>query len=280
VDGSSASAEALRWAIGQARLTGRSVDAVSSWEIPVNYGVGPLVDLDWEGAATTALKETVATAVDAADAGRVVPRVVRGHPAQVLLEAAAEADLLVVGSRGRGGFTGMLLGSVSQHVVARAACPVVIVRSPAAPQASARIVVGVDGSTYSEEALRWAIGQARLTGQPVEAVISWTVPADFSTGAAGALMTFDWEDVAASTLKETVATAVDPADADRVSQRVVMGHPARVLLDAAADAALLVVGSRGRGGFTGMLLGSVSQHVIARADCPVVVLRDPATPPE
>jgi nucleotide-binding universal stress UspA family protein len=59
-----------------------------------------------------------------------------------------------------------------------------------------------------------------------------------------------------------------------------MGHPARVLLDAAADAVLLVVGSRGRGGFTGMLLGSVSQHVVARAPCPVVVVRDPATPPE
>jgi nucleotide-binding universal stress UspA family protein len=65
-----------------------------------------------------------------------------------------------------------------------------------------------------------------------------------------------------------------------VSQRAVMGHPAKVLLDAAADAALLVVGSRGRGGFTGMLLGSVSQHVIARAACPVVVVREPGTAAE
>jgi nucleotide-binding universal stress UspA family protein len=150
-----------------------------------------------------------------------------------------------------------------------------------APQSgSGRIVVGVDGSSHSEAALRWAIGQARITGQQVEAVISWSFPADLGIGAAGPLAAYDWEGVAATTLKETVAHAVDPSDEDRVAQRVVLGHPAKVLLDAAADADLLVIGSRGRGGFTGMLLGSVSQHVIARAACPVVVVRDPAAPVE
>ena len=146
------------------------------------------------------------------------------------------------------------------------------------PQAgSDGIVVGIDGSLSSEEALRWAIGQARLTGQPVEAVISWSIPVDYGMGGAGVITAFDWEGVAASTLQETVGHV---ADSEQVHQRVVMGHPAQVLLDAAADAALLVVGSRGRGGFTGMLLGSVSQHVIARAACPVVVVRDPVDPPE
>lgn len=147
--------------------------------------------------------------------------------------------------------------------------------------ASGRIVVGVDGSSHSEEALRWAIGQARLTGQPVEAVTSWSVPVPYGgMGGAGAVVAFDWEGEATSTLRDTVAKAVDSPDADRVSQRVVQGHPAQVLVDAAAEAALLVVGSRGRGGFTGMLLGSVSQHVIARAACPVVVVRGPVDPPE
>ena len=147
--------------------------------------------------------------------------------------------------------------------------------------ASGRIVVGVDGSSHSEEALRWAIGQARLTGQPVEAVTSWSVPVPYGgMGGAGAVVAFDWEGEATSTLRDTVAKAVDSPDADRVSQRVVQGHPAQVLVDAAAEAALLVVGSRGRGGFTGMLLGSVSQHVIARATCPVVVVRGPVDPPE
>jgi nucleotide-binding universal stress UspA family protein len=148
-----------------------------------------------------------------------------------------------------------------------------------AQSGSGRIVVGVDGSSYSEEALRWAIGQARLTGQPVAAVISWSIPVDYGVGAAGPLMSFDWEDVARTTLAGTIEKVVDPADRDRVSQHVVMGHAAKALLDASEDAALLVVGSRGRGGFAGMLLGSTSQQVIARAACPVVVVRDSAEPP-
>ena len=138
---------------------------------------------------------------------------------------------------------------------------------------SGRIVVGIDGSVSSEEALRWAIGQARLTGQPVEALTSWRIPVDYGMGGAGVITAYDWEGVATKTLSETVAHVLGSADGAEVTQRAVMGHPAQVLLDAAEDAALLVVGSRGRGGFTGMLLGSVSQHVVARAACPVVVVR-------
>jgi nucleotide-binding universal stress UspA family protein len=140
---------------------------------------------------------------------------------------------------------------------------------------SGRIVVGVDGSPSSEDALRWALRQSRRTGQPVDAVTSWEMPVNYSVGP---LREFDWEGAATDTLADTVGKVVDPADADRVSQRVVNGHPAEVLLDAAADAGLLVVGSRGRGGFKGMLLGSVSQHVVARAACPVVVIRAATAP--
>ncbi|NYJ04156.1 universal stress protein [Petropleomorpha daqingensis] len=140
---------------------------------------------------------------------------------------------------------------------------------------SGRIVVGVDGSAHSEQALRWAVGQARLSGGSVEAVISWSIPVDFGLGGSGVLVDYDWAGVATSTLRDAVAHALGPADSDQVSQHVVMGHPATVLLDASAHADLLVVGSRGRGGFTGMLLGSTSQHVIARAACPVVVVRAP-----
>lgn len=153
--------------------------------------------------------------------------------------------------------------------------------SDSSPQSgSGRIVVGVDGSPSSQEALRWALGQARLTGQKVDAVTSWRIPVDYGVGGAGMLTTFDWEGSAAGLLKETVAAVAGSSDADQVTQHVVMGHPARVLLDASEDAALVVVGSRGRGGFTGMLLGSVSQQVVTRAACPVVVVRDPATPPD
>lgn len=141
---------------------------------------------------------------------------------------------------------------------------------PAPP--SDRIVVGVDGSPHSRQALLWALHQARLTGQSVDAVISWSIPVDWGVGGVGAVLTVDWEGQAAAALADTIAALGNAPGADQVTRHVVMGHPAGVLLDAAADAGMLVVGSRGRGGFTGMLLGSVSQHVVPRAPCPVVVV--------
>jgi nucleotide-binding universal stress UspA family protein len=265
----------LRWALDQARLTGGPVEAVISWRIPTEFmdgGGGALADIDWEGDARIALRDTVTAAAGSPDVDGVSQRVVMGHAATVLLDTAAGAALLVVGSRGRGGFAGMLLGSVSQHVVTRGTCPVVVVRAPeeSPVTGSGRIVVGIDGSPHSEEALRWALDRSRLSGQAVEAVTSWHIPVNHSVGPLTAL---DWEGAASRTLQDVVARAVD---ADRVHQRVVKGYPVPVLLDAAADADLLVVGSRGRGGFAGMLLGSVSQHVVTRAACPVVVVRTPA----
>jgi nucleotide-binding universal stress UspA family protein len=128
VDGSEASAEALKWAAGQARLTGGEVHAVISWLPPTVYDWGPAVaDIDWAQDSRTALADTIKEALDAGDAEKVQQHVVQGHPAQVLADAAADADLLVVGSRGHGGFAGMLLGSVSHHVIAHARCPVVVI---------------------------------------------------------------------------------------------------------------------------------------------------------
>jgi nucleotide-binding universal stress UspA family protein len=132
-----------------------------------------------------------------------------------------------------------------------------------------RIVVGVDGSPSSERALRWAAEQARSTGQEVHAVIAWSVPAIYDD-----IVTrdIDWAENSRTALRKTVENALEEADARRVVQDVVQAHPARALLDAAAGADLLVVGCRGHGGFVGMLLGSVSQHVVAHAPCPVLVV--------
>ena len=127
VDGSASSEEALRWAVRQSRLTGRPLDAVIAWDYPVNYGVAELEDLDWKGDSADLLRKTITNALPEEDAALVRQRVVHGHAAKVLMDASADADLVVVGSRGHGGFTGMLLGSVSQHVVAHATCPVVVV---------------------------------------------------------------------------------------------------------------------------------------------------------
>ena len=135
-----------------------------------------------------------------------------------------------------------------------------------------RIVVGVDGSPRSGEALRWAVRQAALTGASVDAVIAWHDPSSYE-GYAWLIADTSYAEAAAKALGETVGTVV-PADSGvTVHQRVEEGHPARVLLDAADGADLLVVGSRGHGGFAGLLLGSVSQHCVLHSPCPVLVIR-------
>lgn len=146
------------------------------------------------------------------------------------------------------------------------------------PRPAARIVVGVDGSEPSKAALRWATRQAVLTGGVVEAVTAWQYPAWYGAGpiAAG----FDFADNATKILTQAIDDAFGSDRPVGIRPRVVYGHPASVLLDAAHGADLLVVGNRGHGGFTEALLGSVSQHVVQHAECPVVVIRGPgsATP--
>jgi nucleotide-binding universal stress UspA family protein len=142
-----------------------------------------------------------------------------------------------------------------------------------------RIVAGVDGSASSRGALRWAVRQARLTGGTVDAVIAWQYPAA-ATGyawvpiaAVDSVDSVDYEEIARKVAAEAISN-VDTAGGDvRISTRVQQGCAAQVLIDAAAGADLLVVGSRGHGGFSGALLGSVSMHCVHQAPCPVVVVR-------
>ena len=133
------------------------------------------------------------------------------------------------------------------------------------------IVVGVDGSEPSKEALRWAARQAQITGAKLRAVMTWEYPTSF--GWAPPYPTeFDPESdtrkALVATVDETLGTDC-PVEAELV---VVEGHPATALLEAAKGADLLVVGCRGHGAFTGILLGSVSQHCMAHALCPVIVI--------
>ncbi|MFF7125601.1 universal stress protein [Streptomyces sp. NPDC016566] len=131
VDGSPSSYEAVRWAVRYAGLVGGTVDAVAVWELPGLYGwSAPAVDMDVDEDETRQKMRQELTEVLGADAAEAVrTHVVHGNPADVLLRAAEDAEVLVVGSRGRGGFARALLGSVSQHVSQHASCPVVIVRS-------------------------------------------------------------------------------------------------------------------------------------------------------
>jgi nucleotide-binding universal stress UspA family protein len=139
-----------------------------------------------------------------------------------------------------------------------------------------RIVVGVDGSRGSETALRWAIAQARLTGARVEAVASWEDPAasGYSLGWELVFAGDDtWASITEKFLEESIRVADDGLEPRvEIVARVVQGHPAQVLMDAAAGAQMPVVGSRGHGTVSGMLLGSVSQHCVQHAPCPVLVV--------
>jgi nucleotide-binding universal stress UspA family protein len=139
-----------------------------------------------------------------------------------------------------------------------------------------RIVAGVDGSPSSVSALRWAIGQAEITGAAVDAVLAWHYPVatgGYGWAPTGLATSFNFKENAEKVLAEAINTACGPGGSVPVRARVVEGNPARVLLDASDGADLLVVGSRGHGGFAEALLGSVSQHCVHHARCPVVVIR-------
>ena len=143
-------------------------------------------------------------------------------------------------------------------------------------RAGTRIVAGVDGSPSSISALRWAIRQAGLTGATVDAVIAWHYPASaggYGWAPIGVGTAFGFKENADKVLAGAIGAACDPGNGVLVRARVVEGNAAQVLLDASDGADLLVVGSRGHGGFTEALLGSVSQHCVHHARCPVVVIR-------
>ena len=133
-----------------------------------------------------------------------------------------------------------------------------------------RVIVGVDGSESAKEALRWAAEYAAALGSPLEALTVWDMPITF--GWVASLEEDDPEKGALHALEALVRDVL--GDSASVTTKVERGHPAFVLVEASQRAGLLVVGSRGRGGFSGMLIGSVSQYCVQHASCPVVVFRE------
>jgi nucleotide-binding universal stress UspA family protein len=143
--------------------------------------------------------------------------------------------------------------------------------------ASPRIVAGVDGSPSSLAALRWAVRQAGLTGATVDAVIAWhypVLPAPVGPAPVAVIDPAEFEKDADRTVTDAIRAVTEPGSDVQVSAQVKEGNPAQALLDAADGADLLVVGSRGHGGFAEALLGSVGQHCVHHAPCPVAIIRD------
>ena len=200
--------------------------------------------------------------------------------AAVLTEASRNAGLLVVGSRGRGGFAGLLLGSVSVTVASHAHCPVVVVRTnPATAGEPGRpVVVGVDGSPASEGAISFAFEAASLRHAPLTAVHCWTDPAGMGPVPAYTAVLGDpdpTEEFERSLLGERLAGWGEKYP-DVTVERVLSRQGAAFALgDLASTAQLLVIGTRGHAGLAGLLAGSTGQTLIGHSSVPVVVVRPP-----
>ena len=255
---------ALQWAAETAALMGHSVRAVMVDE----GGSQPGAPTGWE--PDDKIPAQVDAVLAAAGAEGTAERHV-GNLESVLLQQATQAEMLIVGSRGHG-WTAQTF-SVSQHLVRHAPCPVVVVRPPASPDAD-RIIVGLDGSEESIAALRFACHRACLTNEVVVALDAWEsgpvqldhrgqLPARLNARSAAAN----------ATLAESVAGVQGDYPAVKLEREPVAMAPGLALTEASAKASLVVTGSRGRGVLTGLLLGSVSQHLLHHAQCPVAVVR-------
>jgi len=283
-DGCEHARHALRWAIKEAQLRDVGLTVVSVWSPPgAMSSLGPLtapIDLsEWEQSAKEALEADVVDAVAATGFGEpdLDAEVVRGYPSQVLLDRAADADLLVVGSRGRGGFRGLLLGSVSQHCATHSDVPVAVVRFQSPLPDNRDVVVGVDGSEGSATALRFAILEAARRHARLVVANGWWVDSPRSTKDALPFITLDRREFGDRS-RELMERMLD--DAYRtVGQRLsdveikpLEESPTQALVRLTDKAGMLVVGSRGRGGLAGLLLGSVSQQCLQHAYATVVVV--------
>jgi nucleotide-binding universal stress UspA family protein len=205
----------------------------------------------------------------------VTSRTQAGSAAGILLEESERAELLVVGSRGQGGFADLVVGSTALQVASHACCPVVVV--PDAPvDATTRrgVVVGVDGSELSKAAITFAFQSASETRDKLTAVHAWHDPAFASIDVMMPLAydpaTVEYEE--AIVLAESMAGWSTEFPDVEVTQKVVRGHPVHALVTLAATAALLVVGSHGRGSLRSLLLGSVSHGVLHHASGPVAIV--------
>jgi nucleotide-binding universal stress UspA family protein len=192
-----------------------------------------------------------------------------------LIELSRDARMLVLGHTGRGGFAGMLVGSTASAVASHAHCPVAVIRDTTSMPATGPVVVGLDGSPTSELAIAAAFDEASFRNVPLIAVHAWSdLTYDDVNGTAR--FPFAWkslEDDELRLLGQRLAGWQEKYPDVEVRRELVRDRPRHALLGWSAQAQLVVVGSRGRGGFRGMLLGSTSQALVRHARCSVLVVR-------
>ena len=277
-DGSPDAEAALDWAIREA--------GSRRWSLRLLF-----VDVDvsgWDAAAASMSGAPVLTAALPLDASTILaPAVQRagqagvpvtsveatGSPAGALVEESRSAGMVVIGSRGLGSVSSVVLGSTVSHVAAHAHCPVVVVQSGA--PSDRPVVVGVDGSRESEDVLGWAFDHASRHGLALEVVHVFAIPVypgvvPYVPPVEITQATTDFE---RRVTHEALAGWAEQYPDVPVTTTIVHGRPAPVLIEASGRAGLIVVGSRGRGAFLGMLLGSTSQSLLHHAKGSVAIVR-------
>jgi nucleotide-binding universal stress UspA family protein len=272
VEGTESSQDALVWAARTALARRAPLQVVHAVGLPV-VGLEAYWDDAVEQAARDLVEKEALRAAEAAPGVEVRTLVDQQSPGRALTERSTEAQLVVVGTHRLTPAERVFSGSLAYQVAAGAHCPVAVV--PALPTDVAdRVVVGADGSADSLAAIRAAAVEADRAGLSLHVVHAWQQPAVYVD--VNLLAEYDhvFEDAARVLLGESVAGLRADFPDLVITQDLVQGQPATVLLDAAGDARLLVVGSRGLHGVTRMLLGSVSHAVVLHAPCPVLVVRD------
>ncbi len=276
LDGSDCATNALEWAASNADGRASSIELVTAWQTPI-AGAYPMSapvmvvdDIEFHDAAAHDVAEV------AAEFGQrltlpVTASVGHGGPAQVLLEASESAALLVIGSRGRGGFTRLLLGSTSTQCATHASVPTIVVPGDAEPTAVETVVVGCDGSPNSMEALRWAIDFAPPGGT---VVVVWVWDATPLAVGADTFFFPDASDLAAERFHHLVDTVAAQARVRNVTleREFVRGTPRSALAAQGEHADLVVVGARGHGAVGAALLGSVSTWLLHHLHRPIAVV--------
>jgi nucleotide-binding universal stress UspA family protein len=280
VDGSEAALDAARWAAAEADRRHCELRLVHAYAVPATLGypdyatypdeLAPIMREEGERVVGRLAVELRDTHPDLA----VTTRVLEQHPVLALRSESEHALLTVVGSDHAGRFNSVLLGSVALAIASTNTAPVAVIHAGQTQRDSGPVVVGVDGTHTSDAAIAFAFGEASVRGADLVAVLAWndlSVPVTHRMKDLMDPARIEQEERAL--LAERTAGWADKFPDVRVVRTLVEGRAVGALLDHSGDAQLLVVGSHGRGGFTGMLLGSTSHSLIIHSTCPVVVVR-------
>lgn len=279
VDGSAAAEAAVAWATREAGLHDLPLTLIHAvapvvvgWPVGLLYADMPEWQHETAQQVMDQARKLVNASLNGAKPHEIRTEVIYSDIVPAMIDASKEASMIVVGSQGLGALGRLLLGSVTAGLLHHAYCPVAVIHAneDASPAADAPVLVGTDGSPASEAAINLAFDEASRRGVGLIALHAWSDVGVFP------MLGMDWRDREAEgreILAERLAGFHEQYPGVRVKRVTVCDKPSRWLLEEAEHAQLVVVGSRGRGGFAGMLLGSVSSHVAQAARIPVIVTR-------